>query len=278
MNTPTQSVDHWSKEELLLTVSIVTFRPDIIELRRTLDSLRHALLEVASNDFLISVVDNSEESFISELLDSGYADLNFRLIRGQGNVGFGSGHNLAFDQLGKFHLVLNPDIQMSPNALKDAIAFLEENLNCGLITPYAEWPNGQRQYLCKRFPSVLDLLLRGFAPAHIRTLFKERLNHYEMQNETQDIVYWGPTIVSGCFMLFRSSVLAKLKGFDDRFFLYFEDFDLSLRVNHISNTVYLPNVKIIHQGGNASKKGFWHIWQFIKSALRFYRIHGLKLF
>src|SRR5690606_12879181 len=102
--------------------------------------------------------------------------------------------------------------------------------------------------------------------------------HYEMQAETQQAIYWNPPIVSGCFMFFRSTILKNTGSFSDKFFLYFEDFDLSLRMRKIADTAYVPAVRVVHSGGHASKKGFWHIKIFIRSAIIFYRIHGVKLF
>jgi GT2 family glycosyltransferase len=59
--------------------------------------------------------------------------------------------------------------------------------------------------------------------------------------------------------------------------LYFEDFDISLRASEITRIAYVPEVRIIHDGGNAAKKGAWHIRQFLRSAVTFYASHGVRL-
>ncbi|KUE80788.1 hypothetical protein ATO46_14560 [Aeromonas schubertii] len=87
---------------------------------------------------------------------------------------------------------------------------------------------------------------------------------------------WDPPIVSGCFMLFRTDVLQQLGGFDPRFFLYFEDFDISLRAGKISRIAYVPQVKVVHHGGHASRKGWRHIWMFGRSMVTFFNIHGWR--
>ncbi|OAE41221.1 glycosyltransferase [Brucella intermedia] len=263
--------------DLLLTISIVTFKPDPTELRSTLESLSDALAGFDRAQIAITVVDNSPEDTISDLLRTSLKDWNYELIQGHGNIGFGRAHNLAIKSLGQYHLVLNPDIQMEPDALKLAVNFLDEHPVCGLISPHAIWPDGRRQYLCKQFPAIFDLFLRGFAPSIIRKVFKNRLSRYEMRSETQDDVFWAPPIVSGCFMFFRGSVISRLGGFDPRYFLYFEDFDLTLRCASIAKIAYVPTVKVIHSGGHASRKGAWHIRQFIRSATRFYMAHGLRI-
>lgn len=263
----------------LLTISIVTFNPDFNELEKTLDSLKIALTDFDSRSFSIIVVDNSFSNEVASFLSRRYPELRLKIIHGQGNIGFGRAHNLAMlQQMGEFHLILNPDVQIASDALENALQFMKTNEDCGLLSPHAMWPTGQRQYLCKRYPSVFDLALRGFAPKIIRSLFSARLARYELQAETQKEVYWNPPIVSGCFMFFRSTTLKNAGGFNDKFFLYFEDFDLSLRSHKIATTAYVPTVRLFHAGGHASKKGFWHIKIFFQSAMTFYRIHGLKLF
>lgn len=268
---------HANKLAKLLSVSIVTYNPDLSELRSTLDSLVRALEKIEPCLFSLTIVDNSDSDLISTLLRQEYLNMPFFVICGQGNVGFGRGHNLAFHDMGEYHLVLNPDIQMEPNAILNAIQFMNENPQCGLLTPQAHWPNGERQYLCKRYPTIFDLFLRGFAPSAIRAHFKARLDRYEMQTETQMTVYWNPFIVSGCFMFFRSKILEKTAGFKETYFLYFEDFDLSIRTRYFSSIAYVPSVRIVHSGGNSSQKGLWHIKTFILSAVIFFRDHGVKV-
>ena len=98
-----------------------------------------------------------------------------------------------------------------------------------VLTPKVFGPSGEQEFLCKRRPTVLDLGLRAFAPASIKRLFAQRLNRYEMRDVTRDAVVTGLEQVSGAFMLFRRDALTRLGGFDDGYFLYFEDFDLSRR-------------------------------------------------
>lgn len=269
---------HSSTAPELLTISIVTFLSDASELRATLASLQEALAQLNEPNVLITLVDNSPQSDAGKIAREELSRWPVRVLEGHGNIGFGRAHNLAFERIGEFHLILNPDIQMQPDALKTAISFMRKNPDTGLLTPKAYWPDGTRQFLCKRYPALFDLLLRGFAPPFMRALFERRLARYEMRAETNEEAYWSPPIVSGCFMMFRGALLQKLEGFDPRYFLYFEDFDLSLRSGAAARTAYVPSVEITHAGGHAARKGWWHIRQFGKSAALFYRQHGLKLF
>jgi hypothetical protein len=187
------------------------------------------------------------------------------------------GHNAALEGLNtEYHLVLNPDVVMAEDALAQAISFMKENPDVGLLVPFAVDGSGKRQYLCKRYPAVLDLCLRGFMPRCIQSLFEARLARYEMRGITEQETVKAIPIASGCFMFFRRSVLNAVGNFSSRFFLYFEDFDLSIRVNQISSIAYAPTVRIIHSGGSAARKGIQHVLRFARSALTFYRTHAWK--
>jgi GT2 family glycosyltransferase len=198
-------------------------------------------------------------------------------IAGHGNIGFGSGHNLTLDRHDyDYHLVLNPDVLLERTALLSGLGYLAEHPDVGLLAPRVLDGTGRQQYLCKRYPSVLDLLLRGFAPPSLRRIFGKRLDRYELRDRIGDHVVMDVPIVSGCFMLFRRPVLTRLEGFSPAYFLYFEDFDLSLRIAKIARTAYVPDVRITHFGGHAARKGKRHVKLFARSALTFFNRHGWK--
>ncbi|WP_105132498.1 glycosyltransferase family 2 protein [Burkholderia sp. BE12] len=267
-----------------LSVSIVVYRPDRAQLEHTLTSLGVACDELRSArpglPIILYLVDNGGLDALPEAIESLRArGVACEIVSGQGNVGYGRGHNLAIDQaVGRFHLILNPDIDLDRTTLSVGLAFLEAHPESGLVSPWIGDDEGRQQYLCRRYPSLMDLLLRGFAPAGVRRRFARRLDRYELRDRINAReVFWDPPIVSGCFMLFRVDVLKKLDGFDPRYFLYFEDYDLSLRTHDVTRVAYVPSVRVIHHGGGASRKGFTHIRMFVASAFKFYNRFGWRL-
>ena len=68
--------------------------------------------------------------------------------------------------------------------------------------------------------------------------------------------------MSGSFMLLRRKVIESTGGFDPAYFLYFEDFDWSVRLNRITRSAYVPTVRVVHHGGGAARKGWRHIVAF----------------
>ena len=123
---------------------------------------------------------------------------------------------------------------------------------------------------------MLDLLLRGFAPGWLKRAFRRRLEHYEMRDLPRGEPASGVPIVSGSFMFCRRAPVAALGGFSDAFFLYFEDFDLSLRASRQGALDYVPSVRIVHHGGHAARKGLRHVFLFARAAATFFGRHGWK--
>jgi GT2 family glycosyltransferase len=78
-------------------------------------------------------------------------------------------------------------------------------------------------------------------------------------------------------MLCRTDALKAVQGFDDKYFLYFEDFALSIKLREIGKISYLSSMKIQHFGGEASRKGLKHIYYFLSSAFKFYQEFGWKI-
>lgn len=273
-----------------LQVSIVTYRPDLPLLERTLDTLAIAI-DVAQEAHVlktvhVAFVDNSADRGIAERVIEiarahfGEAPVHIKFLHGHANIGFGAAHNLVLHGTGAdYHLVLNPDVELSADALLNAIRWLDARPDVGALAPAVTDGAGHRQYLCKRYPAVFDLLVRGFAPESIQRMFRRRLDRYEMRDVVDadppcDAI--GIPVLSGAFILARRDVIDRTGGFDPAFFLYFEDFDWCVRMNAVSRLAYVPGVNIIHHGGRAARKGLKHIRWFIAGGMRFYSRHGWK--
>ncbi len=290
MNT---SVPRYQKEITYmndLNISIGTYSPCMDLLTQTTESLLVALLFAHKGGNLgnvtLYIVDNGPGHEFTEQLDQQtaiYANISFiktKIISGHGNIGFGRGHNIAWRHgNGDFHLILNPDVYLEENAIHEALSYMDSNENVGLLSPYATDEKSQQHYLCKQYPSLFNLGLRGWAPESIKNFFRKKLAYYEMRslcNESKIVV--EIPIVSGCFMFFRRKDLEQTGGFADTYFLYFEDFDLSLRLAKVAGIAFVPQVRITHFGGKSARKGWGHVFMFTRSALTFFNSHGWKIF
>lgn len=271
-----------------IDLSIVLYHPDGRVLAEALESIARAaaVLRAATGwGTALWLVDNAEaeageEARIRDLVRrSGVeAGMPVAVLSGHGNVGYGAGHNRAIRQgRGAFHLVLNHDILLDPRALLEGFHFMKSNPDVVLLSPRVSNEAGGQEFICKRTPTLLDLALRGFAPGFLKRRFAGRLARYEMRDLTGEEPVWGVEYAGGAFMLFRRDALEALGGFDERFFLYFEDFDLSKRAAAVGTVAYVPAVRIVHYGGKAARKGWLHIRLFAASALRYFAKHGWRL-
>ncbi|KMZ11265.1 Glycosyl transferase, family 2 [Candidatus Burkholderia humilis] len=271
-----------AKSVQLISASVVVYRPHRQLLERTLHTLDFASDRLCAENQVervpLYLVNNGIDEEVSWSEVATTIRLKTTLIEGQGNVGYGRGHNFAIERTNaRYHLILNPDIELDADALVCAIAFMDTHPEVGAVTPFILDDDGSQQFLCRRYPTVFDLFARGFLPSALRKPFTKRLDHYELRDAIDDQnVFWDPPIVSGCFMLYRTDVLKKLGGFDPRYFLYFEDYDLSLRTHDIARVAYVPSVRVLHHGGDAARKGFTHIKLFATSAFRFFNRFGWK--
>lgn len=278
-----------------LTVSVVVYQLDLPVLRQCLQTLLVSVQTAAARDLLgrleLYVVDNGDNApalraLLDELQLYGPEVTSIaHLLHAHGNIGFGNAHNLVIHQTAEqfeepddndFYLILNPDVFLQPDTLSEGITWLGRHSQTVAVVPSVRDGDGQPVPACKRYPSVLDLLLRGFAPAFIKNLFRKRLDHYEMRDLPDDKPGVDVPIISGCFMLFRHTALQQLQGFDPRYFLYFEDFDLALRAHRLGTLTCLPGMQITHLGGHAARKGLHHIRLFVQSGFLFFNTHGWR--
>lgn len=270
-----------------LLVSLVSHAPDKAMLRRTLGSLV-AALEPARHAGLLQrvelvLVDNGPGAddhhtlcALKDAFEQAFAQVT--LVSGHGNVGYGRGHNLALGGADiDLRLILNPDVLLAPDALVHMLVFMAEKPGVVLLAPDGRNAAGDREYLCKAYPNVAVLAVRGFAPAFVRRLLARQLARYELRAliDREESLSDVP-LISGCCMLVREAAFRDVGGFDPGFFMYFEDYDLSLRLGRIGGTAWVPAARITHFGGGASRKGVRHIRWFMQSMARFFNRHGWR--
>ena len=245
----------------MVTGSIVTYN-NISTIAKTLETL---FGETKDIDFKLYVLDNGSSDGTPEFIEKNYPDVT--VIRSGKNVGFGAGHNIIINQVkSKYHAVINPDIVLTQNVVKKMADYMDENPDIGLLSPRICFPDGRDQILGKRNPHLKYLVasrLRGDEPSKL-------LREYAML----DCDLSKPTEIenaTGCFMFIRTDILKSIGGFDDGFFMYFEDADLARRINEVSKCVYYPDAVVNHVWGRDSKRNFKLMLVHINSMLRYFR-------
>lgn len=270
-----------------LSVSLVLYQSDLPLLSATLDSLELAVGRAQEAGLLaapatLTLVDNHSPGDYRARVQSLLARDGRRLACQwrplQRNVGFGGGHNRVIeDATSDLHLVLNPDVELAGDALEQALQWLARNPATVLVAPAARGSSGEVEHLCKRYPSLLLLLARASGQRWLLRMLDKRLAHYEMRELQTAREPVEVPLASGCCMLARTAALQSAGGFDETFFLYFEDFDLSLRLAGQGSVMFIPTMHIVHHGGYAAAKGWRHIRMFGRSAVTFFRRYGWRL-
>jgi GT2 family glycosyltransferase len=272
-----------------LSISIVVFNSPTEILKRCVQSLSvSAEFAVATQKLSrvdVFLINNSPDNIADQLLESLCHEMRLNeiyphLITGHGNVGYGRGHNLGiFASAADHHLIVNPDVFFERDTITAAFDAMELEPLVGFITPAIFDADNHRQNIGFRRPTLLVLLLRGFAPAKIKKLFRSVLQDYTLADMDPSKANFDIPIGSGCFMYFNGRILREIGGFSPEYFLYFEDFDLSLKVTQSGKKIlYSPKVRITHLGGNTAKKGIKHIKMFVASGVKFFKRHGLRIF
>lgn len=197
------------------------------------------------------------------------------------NLGYGKGHNWCIQRCepSKYFLILNPDVIISKGVIEELSRYLDRNPEVGMVCPRVLNKDSTLQYLNKRQPNLIDLFLRRFYVSKITIdVLKRRLDHYEMRDVGYKEIREVP-FMTGAFMFCRTDVLKKVGGFDPRFFMYFEDADLSRRFqNEGYKTVYYPYVNITHLWQRESQKRLTMALIFMISGMKYFHKWGWKLY
>lgn len=222
----------------------------------------------------IFVVDNkSTDETIDNILHCQSIFNNIKLIQPDVNEGFGAGNNKVLPYLNStYHILINPDVSISSsNEIKRMIEYMDQHPEVGLLSPLIHNTDGTIQKLYKRNPSVLDMGLRFLSP----NIMKKRqawFVHEEPGYNKIDTIQHA----SGAFMFFRTSVFKNIGGFDERYFMYMEDADITRSVNNISKAVFYPKASIIHEWQRDSHKKKRYAIMTINSMVKYFNKWGWK--
>jgi len=244
----------------ILSVSIVLYKTPFADLTKCIESLKNI-----STSFDLFLVDNSPDARLRDLVDLCPGTAYFHLPN---NPGYGSAHNLAIEKSStggyQFHLVINADVYFNDDVVTPMIEYMLNDEEVGQMMPKVLNPDGSIQRLCKIVPTPSDLFLRRFSPPRIREKNNSIFElHFSGYNKLMFVPY-----LSGCFMLLRHSCLKDVGRFDERFFMYPEDIDLTRRIAERYKTIFFPGVSVFHSHGGASRKSykmfFIHLFNLVK--------------
>ncbi|WP_341225350.1 glycosyltransferase family 2 protein [uncultured Arcticibacterium sp.] len=250
----------------IITASIVIYNNDR-------DALLKAIRSVLAAKELqtLYLVDNSD----SDVFRNISKDKRVVYCHNKRNLGFGKAHNIAIRAAleggSKFHFVVNPDIFFSKEVLRPMVNLMQNDEEIGLMMPRVLNNDGTVQFLPKLPPSPFYMIWRKIRIP--KKAFNKFINLYEIRNAPPDQIYIAPR-VSGCFSLLNLEVIKELGMYDERFFMYFEDSDLSRRIYQKYKTVYYPAVSVYHAYENGAGKSLKLFVLFVHSAIKYFNKWG----
>ena len=173
----------------------------------------------------------------------------------RGNLGYGRAVNRlvrSLPELPPYIGVLNTDLTWARGTFERLLGWLQEHPDVSLAVPQILDAEGEPQRLCKRHPTLLGLFSRRFLPEGCKPSWLKRYDRwYVMADQDYQQVFDVPYL-SGCCMLIRSDAFERVGGFDERYFLYLEDADITRELSSAGRCVHLPVAAVVHGWGKGN--------------------------
>ncbi|MGM9811691.1 MAG: glycosyltransferase family 2 protein, partial [Muribaculaceae bacterium] len=250
---------------MTITASIVTYKTDPEELGICIDSL------IGNGIDHIIISDNSPTDALRTFCAE-HEQLEY--IFNNSNAGYAAGHNIAIKRAlainTTYHLVINSDVYFENGVIEKIIHYMQTNSNVAQLQPKIVYPDGSLQMSARLLPTPADLILRRFMPPKMA----------KASNQKYTLSFWNhdcPANIpyhQGSFMLFRASAFEKVGLFDERFFMYPEDIDITRRMHKHFITIYWPLVTVTHVHKAESYRSFKMLVIHIVNMIRYFNKWG----
>lgn len=257
-----------TQKQMKLTASIVTYKtPE--------DELIHCSMTLLADGVeRIYIIDNSPSASLESAIKAIPNNNRIEYIHRPDNPGYGTAHNIALkkalDSHTEYHLVINSDVSFAKGTLPKIVSFMDRHPTFGQLQPRILSADGSDQFSSRLIPTPLDLFGRRFLP---KFLMRDRNRRYLLADRPEgkplNIPYH-----QGSFMFLRVDVLRKTGIFDERFFMYPEDIDLSRRIHELFPTVYWPEVTITHAHRASSYHNMKMLMVHIVNLVRYFNKWG----
>lgn len=262
-----------SLQLLLLFVAFHPTEQEVKHLRSSLGGLSDGMgYAVIANDHRegepVDALAGSAVLFIKERRNLGYGRAANSLVR------------LLQDELGglpPFIAVLNTDLSWAPGTFEIMCEWMLVHPEVSLAVPRIVDESGEIQLLCKRNPTLLALLSRRFIPKSLKPHWLLRYDRWYCMADQDYAHVIEATYLSGCCMVFRSPAYLKVGGFDERYFLYLEDADLTRRLAMHGKCIHLPRAEVVHAWGRGNYASLRLMLVNIMSAWIYFSTWGAKV-
>lgn len=256
-----------------IIISIVTYNS-----RHIFEILDNLILELGEDSrYSIHIYDNgSEKNYLEKMK---IYEPSIIIHSAKENLGFGHGHNEVFKNVtSKYGFIFNPDVLAKKATLDNLIETIQTDGNLAAVCPKVLNEDGTTQYLVRRKLDVFDYMLRFVPFKIVKKLFDKRLSYYECRDLSDDEMTYIK-MGSGCMMLIDIEKFNQIGGFDERFFMYFEDNDLCLRFKEYRyDILYTPFETVTHLYEKGAHKSLKLFRVFLNSMIKFFNKWGWRFF
>lgn len=248
-----------------ITASVVLYNNNFDEIVTLLDCLTISKIDK------IFIIDNS----LSVRLKRVCSNNKIIYTHNPNNPGFGAAHNIAISKAissdSKYHFIVNPDIYFEKDVVSTMVEYMEKDNSIGMMMPQILNLDSSIQNLPKLLPSPLSILWRKIKKPV--GAYQKFINEYELRNVPEGLIYNAP-ILSGCFTLLNLQAIKEIGLYDDKYFMYFEDWDLSRRMHVKYKTIYFPKVSVYHGYDSGANKNSKLFKIFVNSAVTYFNKWG----
>lgn len=229
-------------------------------------------LDASDVEIDVYLVDNTPEDDTAGQIRWKHPGVN--VLPQEKNLGFGRGNNAVLPELrSEYHLLVNPDVTFDADLVRRMVEYMDKTPGCVILTPRVLNEDGTEQYLPKMQPTI-HYLLGGFLE-RFGGVFTRWRREYTMADRSIRMPV-KVEFATGCFLMIRTEDFRQMKGFDERFFLYQEDSDLSRRAMNRGNIIYHPDMTVTHAWQRENTRSLRGIRRQVTSILKFFLKWGFK--
>lgn len=220
-----------------------------------------SVFSLAYTNFEVVVVDNASTDGSFESARSHFSRAHF--IRNEKNIGFAAGMNIgmkfALSKGAQYVWILNNDTLCGKDSLRELVSAIQKERNNAILSPLILTPLGKTWFSFGKID-----------------FFRMKALHTDPPVHAQENTPYESGYLSGCAMFFPKRVLQKIGFFDERYFLYYEDADISIRAKNAEIKLFIvPKAVVVH--GEQSEKSQKKTYFLVLSGLRFFDLHAPRL-
>lgn len=239
----------------------------------------NSILANAPEDFKLYIIDNDSPDDTLAQLQAQPWDNRVEIVPLEKNVGFGCGHNAVLERLdSRYHFVINPDVVVDSPVLSQLPQWMEEHPDVVMCTPQLYFPDGRVQHLPRRKPNFMALVARQVLAKSpfMQPFYRINLRYTMEDQDLSDVT--DIQFCTGSFFCIRTEAYRTMGGFDEDYFMYVEDADITQKAMKLGRVCLVPQFRAVHAWHRNPLRDSRHFKMQLDSMLLFWKKWGFKLF